>query len=85
MDLIIFIGGLFVAKKLGRVLPSNKLGKITVLFIGSVVLLILIGVDRNSNYYLFFYYSSIILMFTSLFAYIYRAMEFIKKKKNESI
>lgn len=84
-DLTIFIGGLFVAKKLGRVLPSNKLGKITVLFIGSVVLFILIGASRESIYFLFFYYTSIILMFTSLFAYIYRAMEFIKKKKNESV
>jgi len=81
----IFIGGIFVSNKLGRVLPSNKLGKITVLFIGSVVLLILIGVNREGLIYLFFYYSSIVLMFTSLFAYIYRAMEFIRKKKNESI
>ena len=84
-DLFIFIGGLFVAKYLGRVLPSNKLGKITVLFIGSIVLLILIGVNKENNFFLFFYYASIILLFTSLVAYIYRAMEFIKKKKNESI
>ena len=84
-DLIIFFGGIYVSKKLGRVLPSNKLGKLTVLFIGFVVLLILIGVDRDSFYYLFIYYSSIILMFISLFAYVYRAMEFIKKKKNESV
>ena len=84
-DVLIFFGGLFVAKKIGRVLPSNKLGKITVLFIGSVVLLILIGVERNSWLFNFFYYSSIILMFTSFFAYVYRAIEFIKKEKNESV
>jgi cardiolipin synthase (CMP-forming) len=84
-DLIIFIGGIFVSKKLGRVLPSNKLGKLTVLFIGFVVLLILIGADRSSYYYMSFYYSSIVLMFISLIAYIYRAMEFIKKKNNEFI
>lgn len=84
-DLFIFIGGLIVSRILGRVLPSNKLGKITVLFIGSVVLLILLGFDRTSYFYLFFYYSAILLMFISLFAYIYRAMEFIKKKKNESV
>lgn len=82
-DLIIFVGGLFVSQKLGRVLPSNKLGKITVLFIGSVVLMILLGIDRQNFVYQFVYYSSIVLMFVSLFAYIYRAMEFIKK--NESI
>jgi len=84
-DLIIFIGGIFVSKKLGRVLPSNKLGKITVLFIGFVVCLILIGADSSSNYYLFIYYSSIVLMIISLSAYVYRAKEFIQKKKNESI
>lgn len=84
-DLIIFIGGLFVSNILGKVLPSNKLGKITVLLIGSVVLLILLGVDQANYFYLFFYYSAIILMFISLIAYIYRAMEFIKKKKNESV
>ena len=84
-DIFIFIGGIFVSKKLGKVLPSNKLGKITVLFIGFVVLLILIGADRNSFYYTFFYYSSIFLMFLSLIAYIYRAMEFIKKNNNESV
>lgn len=84
-DLLIFIGGIIVSNILGRVLPSNKLGKITVLFIGSVVLLILIGIDRNGLIFQFFYYASILLMFTSLFAYIYRAMEFIKQKKNESV
>ena len=84
-DLFIFIGGIFISKKLGRVLPSNKLGKITVLFIGFVILFILIGADKSSFYYTFFYYSSIILMFISLIAYIYRALEFIKRRNNESI
>lgn len=84
-DLIIFIGGLFVSNIIGKVLPSNKLGKITVLFIGSVVLMILLGIDRYSFIYNLIYYTSIVLMFISLLAYIYRAMEFIKKKNYESI
>lgn len=84
-DLFIFIGGIFVSKILGRVLPSNKLGKITVLFIGSVVLMVLLGIDKESFGFRFFYYASITLMFVSFFAYVYRAVEFIKKKKNESI
>ena len=84
-DILIFFGGLFVAKILGTVLSSNKLGKITVLFIGMVVLLVLLGIDKNSLIFNLFYYSSIILMFTSFFAYVYRAIEFIKKKRNESV
>lgn len=84
-DLLIFVGGLFVANVLGRVLPSNKLGKVTVLFIGTVVLFILLDIYKESLIFKFFYYSSIILMFTSFFAYVYRAIEFIKKKNNESV
>lgn len=84
-DLIIFLGGIYVSKKLGRVLPSNKLGKITVLVLGTVVLQILIGADRDGTLFQFFYYLSILLMFISLIAYIYRANEFIRNKKNESI
>lgn len=84
-DLFIFIGGIFVSNILGRVLPSNKLGKVTVLFIGFVVLMVLLGIDKESIVFIFFYYSSIILMFISFLAYVYRAVEFIKKKKNESI
>ena len=84
-DLLIFLGGLAVTKVLGRVLPSNKLGKVTVLFIGTVVLFVLLGINRESLLFNLFYYSSIILMFTSFFAYVYRAIEFIKKKKYESV
>lgn len=84
-DALIFAGGLIVTKILGKVLPSNKLGKVTVLFIGSVVLLILLGIDRDSLIFNLFYFTSIILMFTSFFAYVYRAIEYIKKKKNESV
>ncbi len=35
-DLIIFIGGIIVSKKIGKVLPSNYLGKATVLSIGII-------------------------------------------------
>ncbi|MDT3696965.1 MAG: CDP-alcohol phosphatidyltransferase family protein [Ignavibacterium sp.] len=84
-DILIFFGGLIVTKILGTVLPSNILGKITVLCIGMVVLLILLGIDRNSLIFTLFYFSSIVLMFISFLAYVYRAVEFIKKKKNESV
>lgn len=85
-DLLIFIGGIIVSKKLGRVLPSNILGKITVLNIGLVILFILAGIPEELLIYVLFYYLSIILIFASLAGYIIRAAEFIKRNnKNESV
>jgi len=84
-DVLIFLGGMFVARKIGRVLPSNVLGKITVIIIGIVILLIVLGIPKDSFIYLSFYGLSIILIFVSFIGYIIRAMEFLKRKKYESV
>jgi len=80
-DLLILIGGVIVSKMIGKVLPSNVLGKITVSMIGMVILLIVLEMSRSSYLFQFFYYGSIILLIVSFFAYIYRAVEYIKKEK----
>lgn len=84
-DVLIFLGGIFVAQKIGRVLPSNVLGKITVIMIGIVILLIVLGIPKDNIIYLSFYGLSIILIFVSFIGYIIRAMEFLKRKKYESV
>lgn len=84
-DLLIFIGGVFVSKKIGRVLPSNMLGKIAMLAISFVVLFIFLDVNRHSLLFEVLFYGSIVLIFASLFAYIYRAAEYIKKENSGSV
>lgn len=79
-DFLIFLGGIFVANKIGRVLPSNLLGKMTVIDIGIVIVMIILNVSRSSPIFQFPFYLSIVLIFTSLFVYIYRATEYIKKE-----
>ena len=81
-DSLIFLGGLFVSKKIGMVLPSNMLGKITVLSIGTVLLFILLGFNKENLVYLIFYYLSIVLIFASFSGYIIRAAEFMKRNRN---
>jgi CDP-diacylglycerol--glycerol-3-phosphate 3-phosphatidyltransferase len=76
-DLIIFFGGILVSNKIGRVLPSNMLGKITVINISIVILMILLYVNKANLIFMFFYYLSIILMIASLIGYAIRAKEFI--------
>jgi CDP-diacylglycerol--glycerol-3-phosphate 3-phosphatidyltransferase len=78
-DLLIFLGGIYVTKKIGKVLPSNYLGKITVLIIGVVILFILIGLPKDHFIFIAFYYLSIILIFASLTGYFIRAKEFLTK------
>jgi len=84
-DFLIFIGGILLTKKLGKVLPSNRLGKITVLIIGVVILFIMIGVDQFSIYYRLLYYASLILIVASFIGYSFRASEFLKGEKHGSV
>jgi len=79
-DLFIFIGGVIVSKMIGKILPSNILGKVTVSMIGMVILLIVLEMSRSSYVFQFFYYGSIILIIVSFFAYVYRAVEYIRKE-----
>ena len=79
-DALILIGGLFVAKKLGKVLPSDYLGKATVLSISFFLLMILLNVDPQSLPYLILYYLSIVLIFASFANYLIRAARVLSQK-----
>lgn len=80
-DLLIFLGGIFVSKKLGKVLPSNMLGKITVVNISIVIVLFIMGVNRDNFLFLALYALSIFLIFASFIGYVFRAFEFLKQQK----
>ncbi len=78
-DFIIFTGGIFISKKIGKVLPSNLLGKITVLSIGIFLFMTLIKVDKIFWLYKSFFYISISLSILSVIGYSLRAYETIKQ------
>jgi CDP-diacylglycerol--glycerol-3-phosphate 3-phosphatidyltransferase len=78
-DLLIFLGGINISKKIGKVLPSNMLGKITVSNIGVVILMILLYIGRSNIIFMILYYLSIVLMIVSLIGYAIRAKEFLKQ------
>jgi len=79
-DVLILIGGLIVAKKIGKVLPSDYIGKATVLSIAFVLLMILLNVDSKSLPYLILYYLSIVLIFASFINYIIKAAKALSHK-----
>ncbi len=79
-DLLIFIGGVIVTNKIGKVLPSNILGKATVINIGIVILLIILNINEESIIFLSLYGLSIFLIIASFIAYTIRAFEFLKQK-----
>jgi CDP-diacylglycerol--glycerol-3-phosphate 3-phosphatidyltransferase len=80
-DVIIFIGGIVISLKLKKVLPSNLLGKITVTVIGFVFLMVIAGLNKQHIIFITIYYSSIFLIYASLLGYIIRALEFLKKNR----
>ena len=79
-DLIILTGGIFVSRKIGKVLPSNLLGKLTVLSIGFFILATVAGLDASNFVYKLLFYLSIIMSFGSVIGYALRAYEKIKWK-----
>ncbi len=84
-DITIFLTGIFLSKKIGKVLPSNLLGKVTVFFISLVMLLIFLRFDQSHLIFQAIYNGSILLVFGSLLGYGIRAIEFLRKKNNEFI
>ncbi len=84
-DVLIFLGGIALSKKIGKVLPSNRLGKITVFSIGLFIILSLAMDNRDSFIYEAVMNISLILCFASLIGYVIRALELLKWKKNETV
>jgi len=83
-DIIIFVGGILVSNKIGKILPSNLLGKATVFSIGIFFIAILLNVPESSAVYVGLLYVSLSLSVLSIFGYAIRALEFLSKKDNET-
>ncbi len=82
-DVIIFVGGIFVTRKLGYVLPSNYVGKATALSIAFFLLITVLNAKEHAPaLYWFFYYFTIVMSFISVYVYGKRAVDEIKKKEN---
>ena len=84
-DVIILLGGLFVSSKVGKVLPSNMLGKITVLFICFYLLGLVLNFQEIVWLHNFLLYGSIIMSFISVIGYGIRGYDAIKWSKNEHV
>ncbi len=84
-DVLIFSGGILVTKKIGRVLPSNLLGKITVSSIGFFIIAVTLDLKDISWLYDFLFYLSLSLSFISVIGYAIRGYDSIKWNKNETI
>jgi CDP-diacylglycerol--glycerol-3-phosphate 3-phosphatidyltransferase len=84
-DVLILLGGIYFSKKLGKVLPSNYVGKITVAAIGFFLLTVISGIEKSNWLYLTLYYLSLFLSFTSVIVYLFRAIEAVKWSKNENV
>ena len=84
-DIFIFAGGLIVKKRVGKVLPSNRLGKITVFSIGVFIIITLLQLNHLNTLYEGVMIISLVLCFASLIGYSMRAFEIQNWKKNENI
>jgi CDP-diacylglycerol--glycerol-3-phosphate 3-phosphatidyltransferase len=85
-DIVIFLGGIYVANIIGKILPSNLLGKITVFSIGLFLISVVLDIKEVITWlYNFLFYGSITLSFASVAGYAIRAIENVKWKRNEAV
>ncbi|MBI5808511.1 MAG: CDP-alcohol phosphatidyltransferase family protein [Ignavibacteriales bacterium] len=84
-DICIFIGGIIVSQKIGKVLSSNLLGKLTVLSIGIFIITTLLNSSHSDILYNLILITSCALCMASLIGYLMRAIEMIKWNNNENI
>jgi hypothetical protein len=84
-DVIIFTGGIIVSNIVGKVLPSNLLGKITVLSIGFFIIATVLDLRSITWLYESLKYLSLILSVGSVIGYAIRGIELVKWKKNEAV
>ncbi len=78
-DILIFVGGIFVSLKVGRVIPSDMIGKITVAFIGLFLLAIILKLSLYASLvFQVLYYANVILIFASFLNYSFRAFKIIR-------
>ena len=78
-DVIIFLGGIYVSRRVGKVLPSNKLGKMAVFSIMLFLIAVLFNFKVTVTWlYNFFYYLSIGMSFLSVIGYAIRGYDAIK-------
>jgi CDP-diacylglycerol--glycerol-3-phosphate 3-phosphatidyltransferase len=82
-DLLIFTGGLMISNIIGKVLPSNMLGKITVLILGIYLLALVMGLGEYQTIFNIYNILIIFMCVISLIGYIIRSIEALRFKKNE--
>jgi len=78
-DLLIFIGGTYVTKKIGYILPSNMVGKITVNII-AIYYIVLLFTELSPK---FFEIVTFIFIILSFLIYTYRALETLSSHNKE--
>lgn len=78
-DIIIFLGGIYIAKRTNYVLPSNWIGKLTVFIIGLVILLRLFNLKEGILIFDIIFYLSLLMIFMSIIVYSIRGIKVLKE------
>lgn len=77
-DILILIGGLYLSKKLGYIIYSDIIGKISVSILAFIMILIIFKIDFFTIYGL---YIALLALIISLMNYLVRMIVLLKKNK----
>ena len=80
-DIVIFSGGIYLARRTGNITPSNFFGKFTIFSIG-IYFLSLLLISKDSPISSFLMYFSGFLSISSIFVYFFRGTKILKTNGN---
>ncbi len=81
-DILLLLGGMLAAKKMGWVIPSNVLGKMTITAVGLTIMFMMLNVDIIVYYGL---WVSTIFMAVSFIYYLIRMIGMLKEQQKKAI
>ncbi len=82
-DVLIFLGGLYIRKQVGIILPSNMPGKFAVSFVALTLVLSMVHYHIFSLFQVISLYTSTFLLILSFFVYVKRFAVVLSTEKNE--
>ncbi|MBD3411081.1 MAG: hypothetical protein GF419_12860 [Ignavibacteriales bacterium] len=84
-DALILLGGLFLARKIGKITPSDYWGKVAVTIVSAYLMLLFLKTPKDAAVLLIMYWLSVVALVASFAHYVWRGIQIWEKGDYESV
>jgi CDP-diacylglycerol--glycerol-3-phosphate 3-phosphatidyltransferase len=84
-DALILLGGVVLARKIGKITPSDYWGKVAVTILSAYIMLLFFKTPKDATLYLIMYWLSVAALVLSFAHYVWRGIQVWRKGDYESV